>query len=120
MNNWNYYAVDLSLSFISEFLDQLMVSSSSRIFIMERSGLLVASSSPQQPFVIDPKTNEPQRLNVQNVKDPLIQKIAKNLLQESNSFDNIQDLKQLKIENKGKHIFVGDGFIINNIKLKIK
>lgn len=100
------YAVDLSLSFISEFLDQLMVSPSSRIFIMERSGLLVASSSPQKPFVIDPKTKEPQRLNVKNVKEPVIQTTAQKLLEESNHFEDIQEFKQLEIENKGKRIFV--------------
>ncbi|MDJ0598049.1 MAG: ATP-binding protein [Crocosphaera sp.] len=100
------YAVDLSLNVISEFLDQLMVSPSSRIFIIERSGLLVASSNSQKPFVLDAKTREPQRLNVKNVKDPLIQITAQELLQASNSFENIQELKQLEIWNEKQRIFV--------------
>ncbi|MEM8777581.1 MAG: cache domain-containing protein, partial [Cyanobacteria bacterium P01_G01_bin.49] len=63
------YAVDLSLSFISEFLHKLRLSPSSRILIIERSGLLVAGSSVQKPFTVDAKTKEIQRLNINNIND---------------------------------------------------
>ncbi|EAZ90319.1 two-component hybrid sensor and regulator, partial [Crocosphaera chwakensis CCY0110] len=100
------YAVDLSLNFISEFLNQLMVSPSSRIFIIERSGLLVASSSSEKPFVLDSKTKEPQRLNIKNVKDPTMQTIAQELLKKFYRFENIRAINQLEILNNGQRIFV--------------
>ncbi|MGB5810553.1 MAG: hypothetical protein WBG86_08495, partial [Polyangiales bacterium] len=41
---------DLLLSQISQFLRGLNISADSRVFIMERNGAIVASSSSEMPF----------------------------------------------------------------------
>ncbi|NJM77310.1 MAG: SpoIIE family protein phosphatase [Acaryochloridaceae cyanobacterium RU_4_10] len=44
--------VDLKLSAISDFLSQINIGKSGKIFILERSGLLVASSVKEAPFLM--------------------------------------------------------------------
>jgi signal transduction histidine kinase len=95
----------LKLSRISDYLQQLKISKSGRSFIIERSGLLVASSSGTKPFFID-KNNQPQRIKASNSNDPLIKSTA-NFLEKS--FDNIQAINSSIAmeftENKQRFIF---------------
>lgn len=79
---------DLSLSGIQTFLEQNPVSSSGQTFLIERSGLLVASSSPEGPF--RQKGQLPQRVNVLESQTPLIRATAQSLLQEVKDFKTIQ------------------------------
>ncbi|MBE9037930.1 hybrid sensor histidine kinase/response regulator [aff. Roholtiella sp. LEGE 12411] len=96
--------VDLLLSNISDFLANLKVSPSAKIFIIERDGLLIANSSLQKPFtVINGKT---QRLNALNSSDPIIQATAKYLQQKFSDFNAITDSHELNFEFKGDREFV--------------
>lgn len=61
--------VDVRLSQISDFLKKLAVSPSGKIFIVERNGLLVATSSREQPFKIADQKAE--RINSLNSSDRL-------------------------------------------------
>ncbi len=87
--------IDQRLSQISDFLRQLKVSKSGKTFIVERSGLIVASSSTEEPFkLIDGK---PKRLNASESSDRLIQSTDQYLLQHfSGDFNNIKDTQQLE------------------------
>ncbi|MEG3845999.1 ATP-binding protein [Microcoleus sp. herbarium19] len=86
--------IDQRLSQISDFLRQLKVSKSGRTFIVERSGLMVASSSTEKPFkLIDGK---PKRLKASESSDGQIQSAARYLLKHfGGDFNNIKDAQQL-------------------------
>jgi Cache domain len=62
--------VELRLSEINNFLEDLKVSPEARVFIIERDGLLIANSTPQKPFTIENKKTK--RLSSLNSNDTLI------------------------------------------------
>ncbi len=86
--------IDQRLSQISDFLRKLKVSKSGRTFIVERSGLIVASSSTEEPFqLIDGK---PKRLNASDSSDRHIQSTAQYLLKHfGGDLNNVKDAQQL-------------------------
>ena len=90
---------NLRVSQINEFLSQLKISFSSRIFIIEKNGLLVASSASEEPYkIVDGKA---KRLAAIESNDPLIQATTKQLQ---------QNFGQLKYINRSKVIrFTLDG-----------
>jgi signal transduction histidine kinase/CheY-like chemotaxis protein len=96
--------IDQRLSQISDFLRQLKVSPSARTFIVERNGLIVASSSTEQPFTLT--NNKPKRLKASESRDPLIQATAKHIAEHFNSFSNIKEAQQLDFLLNNKRQFV--------------
>ena len=98
-------AVEMPLSQVSEFLQQLKASPSGKIFIIERSGRLIASSSKEQPFRVE-KGQKPQRLRASESEDPLIQASAKTLEAQIKNFNQIQTVKPLEFFFKGKRQFL--------------
>ena len=97
-------AVEQRLSQISDFLRQLKVSPSGNTFILERNGLLIASSTAQQPFTV--VNNKPIRLKASDSKDPLIQATAKYLIERFGDFKKIRGAQQLNFSLNGKRQFV--------------
>lgn len=97
--------VDIRLAQISEFLRKLGISSSGKIFIIERDGMLVGSSSQEQPFKIINKKAE--RINAINSKDILIQSTAKYLQKTFGSFREIKEKQKLQFIKNGVREFVG-------------
>jgi diguanylate cyclase (GGDEF)-like protein len=80
---------DLSLLSIQTFLAQTPVSPTGQTFLIERSGLLVASSSQERPFqTIAGQT--PQRINALNSTTPLIQATAEALQHQFTHLATIQ------------------------------
>lgn len=96
--------VEQRLSQISDFLRKLKVSPSGKSFIMERNGMLIASSSEEQPFIV--KGDKPQRLKASESKDPLIQGTAQHLLKQFENLNQIKNIQQLEFLIKGKRQFV--------------
>jgi diguanylate cyclase (GGDEF)-like protein len=86
---------DISLLGIQTFLAQNPVSPSSQIFIIERSGLLVASSSQESPFRIVNEGKQPQRVNVLDSQTPSIRATAQFLQQKFGRFENIRQPEKL-------------------------
>ncbi len=86
--------IDQRLSQISDFLRKLKVSKSGKTFILERSGLIVASSSTEEPFkLIDGK---PKRLKASESSDGLIKSTAQYLLKHfGGNFNNVKDTQHL-------------------------
>src|SRR5919202_825622 len=87
--------IDQRLSQISDFLREFKVSPSGKIFIIERNGLIVATSSTEQPFtMVDGK---PKRLGVLDSKDPMIGSTAQYLQRTFGNFSQINNSQQLEL-----------------------
>jgi diguanylate cyclase (GGDEF)-like protein len=95
---------DISLQDIQTFLTQNSVSSSSKIFLMERSGLLVASSSQERSF--HPVNSKIQRTNVLDSQQYLIRAAARSLSERFNGFTTIQKRKKLRLNIDRKPYYV--------------
>ncbi|MFO1352013.1 MAG: EAL domain-containing protein [Gammaproteobacteria bacterium] len=79
--------VNLSLNNISDFLRRLNVSRSGRVFIVERSGLLIASSGMDKPHALVSSTA--RRINASESDDPLIRATADHLRQRFGDFQAV-------------------------------
>ena len=90
------FAVDLSLSDIGVFLSNLEIGETGEAFIIERNGLLVASSNFSHPFItVDDK---PKRLQVSASENPLIRASGRYLKRNFNKFADIQESHQIKFK----------------------
>jgi signal transduction histidine kinase len=87
-------ATEQRLSQISDFLRQLEISPHVRTFILERDGLLVASSSTEQPFTI--VDGKPKRLRALDSRDLLIRETAKQLTERFDNFSNIKSKQKIE------------------------
>ena len=96
--------IDLRLSQISDFLRKLTVSPSGKIFIIERDGLLVASSSSEQPYKII--NNKAERINAINSNDILIKSTAQYLQQKFGTFQGIKQNQNVQFIKKGDRHFI--------------
>lgn len=85
--------IDLSLSDISEFLQKLKIGQSGKVFIIERSGLLVAHSSQAKPYKI--VAGKAERLSATEIADPLIQSTSQALIDNYGGFSAIQSSQQV-------------------------
>ncbi len=80
---------DISLQGIQDFLVKNSVSASGGVFLIERSGMLVASSSQEKPFRLTAEKS-PQRVNVLDSQTPSIRATAQSLLGQVKDFQSIQ------------------------------
>ncbi len=96
-------ATDIHLLKLSDFLRSLDVSKSGQVFLLERDGTLIASSSTEKPFTL--VNRKVQRLQAINSHNPMIQNIAKHL-QTFNGFKSIAKDTDFKLEVDGKQNFV--------------
>lgn len=97
-------SIDHLLSQISDFLNNLKVSKSSKVFILERNGLLVASSASELPYAT--VQGKAQRLNTISSQDPLIQATAQYLQTQFGNFQVIKDTQEIEFNLKGERQFV--------------
>jgi diguanylate cyclase (GGDEF)-like protein len=96
---------DMSLLDIQKFLVQHQISHSGQVFLIDRSGLLVASSSQEAPFRLV-SGGSPQRVNVLNSQTPLTQATAQFIQQKFSSFANIQQQQKFDLKFAGNQHFV--------------
>ncbi|MFE1745174.1 ATP-binding protein [Coleofasciculus sp. H7-2] len=96
--------VDLLLTNVSKFLGNLKVSRSGQVFIMERDGLLIGSSSTQS--VVHKVNGETKRLNALESPDPLIRAVAAKLKQQFQNFTTLQNTQELEVIFNGQHQFI--------------
>ncbi|MEA5505813.1 ATP-binding protein [Halotia wernerae UHCC 0503] len=97
-------SVDLILSQISNFLASLKLGKSGQIFILERSGLIVASSTSEFPYKVI--AGEAQRLSALNSQDALIQSTAQYLQQKFGNFQEIKNTQQVALKFYGERQFI--------------
>lgn len=92
-NLFGIVGIDVTLQEISNFLQSLKIGKSGEIFIIEPSGLLVASSSDKQPF---DENND--RIRASQSNDKLIRATAA-YLRENYDVGQIQTVQQLDFTN---------------------
>lgn len=97
-------AIDITLADISNFLQKLQVSNSGQVFIIERSGDIVASSAQEPPFITT-ESGETRLAAVQS-NNQLIQGTANQLLQQFDGFEQINSAQQLTLSIDGQRQFV--------------
>jgi signal transduction histidine kinase/CheY-like chemotaxis protein len=96
--------VDLLLTNISDFLSSLKVSPNGQVFIMERDGTLVASSSSEP--ILHRVNDKPERYSAINSPNSLIRNVAKTLQTQSNSFQAISNIQEFDVMYDGQRQFV--------------
>ncbi len=69
-------AADLFLSQVGDFLRGVRIGTSGRCFIMERSGLLIASSADESPIAFGEGGQAPRRLAARESSSPMIRAAA--------------------------------------------
>ncbi|MDJ1180806.1 SpoIIE family protein phosphatase [Roseofilum sp. BLCC_M91] len=94
------FAVDLSLLAIADFLENLEVGKTGETFIIERNGLLVASSTGDLPFIEE--NQEQKRIQAEQISDPLIQNTALFLKSNFEDLKDIYESQQLRFKQEGK------------------
>lgn len=96
--------VDLIVSQIGDFLRQIPVSPTGKVFVIEHNGRLIASSGAEKPFNL--KYGKAKRLNVLDSSDRLTQTTAQYLKQKFGDFRNIKNAQQLEFAIAGERQFV--------------
>ena len=97
-------AIEQRLSQISDYLRQLDVGAAATTFIVERDGLMIASSSAAPPY--RQRNKRPERLPVQDSQDPLIQAAARQIMQEFGGFDKLDSPQRLTLRYQDRTQFV--------------
>lgn len=97
-------AIDLTLADISDFLQGVDVGESGEVFIFERSGEIIASSSEEAPFI--ETEAEEQRLAITDSSNALIRAAAENLDNRFDGFEQIENPEQFIFEIDGERHFL--------------
>ncbi|MEH2153450.1 ATP-binding protein [Nostoc sp.] len=92
------------ISQIGDLLQNIKVGKSGQIFIIEPSGLLVASSTTEEPFRF--QNGKPIRLAASQSSNSLTQASAKYLATKFTNFEQIKSLQQLDFSFDGKRQFL--------------
>ncbi len=96
--------VDQRLSQISNFLRELKVSPSGKTFILERTGLIIASSAKENPYKL--VNGKATRLNASNSQDALIRATTQHLTKQFNNLNQIQQSQTFEYVLDGQRQFV--------------
>lgn len=97
---------DIFLSHINDFLKSLEIGKSGQGFIMERSGLLVASSSGEAPFIKPEEGRTPLRLHASESGNRLIRGAAGFLAELYGDYRRIDGMKYLDLSFEGQRHFL--------------
>lgn len=95
--------IDLLLSDISKFIAQIRLSPSSQIAIVERDGMLIATSSNRP--MIQTINNKIERLSIINHSDPLLRAIAQTIQKQFGDFKSIETSQNLEFQFRGERQF---------------
>jgi PAS domain S-box-containing protein len=93
---------NINFSQIDKFLAQVKLARSGNIFILEREGLIVASSQSSHPVV----KNQPKHLSVFNSEDSLIQQTKQHLIQQFGSLSLLTEQQKLVFSSSKANYFV--------------
>jgi C4-dicarboxylate-specific signal transduction histidine kinase len=96
--------VDLMLSSISQFLNDLKVSQSGQMFIIDREGQLIANSGSSAPYKTINETI--RRIKVTESLNSLVRTTAEYLFQNFGDFQQIKQSQQLNFSVNGDRHFV--------------
>jgi len=96
--------VDLNLSDISQYLNQINLSEATTIFIVERNGMLVANSGQTQSFI--QKNQEVKQILALESQNTKISIITQELQQKIGNFSQIQTPQQLYLTLGNERQFI--------------
>ncbi|HEC86106.1 MAG TPA: HAMP domain-containing protein, partial [Thioploca sp.] len=97
---------DLTLLEISQFLSNLAISPRGQTFIMERTGMLVATSTSEQPFRIHQAKPKAERFKATESHDTLTRATAHYLTQHFGDLNQINHSQQLDFVREGERQFL--------------
>jgi methyl-accepting chemotaxis protein len=97
--------VDVYLDDISRYLSSLELGQSGQSFVVDRSGLLVASSD-LDPVFTPAEQEEPERIEAIASDNPLIRTTVNNLIKTAGGLDAIQEQTQLDFTYQGERYFL--------------
>jgi PAS domain S-box-containing protein len=97
-------SVDIFLSQVGDFLQSLKISKSGQSFIMESTGLLVATSTGEKPFI--EKDGKDERLDARSSQSPLVKYSADFLYERFHGNYDINQEQQLEFAVDGKRYFL--------------
>ncbi|NEP14374.1 MAG: response regulator, partial [Symploca sp. SIO2C1] len=91
---------------INKFLESLEIGKSGQTFIIERSGLLVASSTGEEPFVLGEDGKLKERLPAVASSVPLTRSTAEHLTEHFGNLSKIAESQQLTFKLNGQRQFL--------------
>jgi HAMP domain-containing protein len=97
----NYFLTE-----ISRFLHSLDFSPGGQVFIVERSGNLIATSDPSEATATAEVNGKSARLPAIDSKNPVIREVSQQLLQQCDPFAKIQNQLQIRLTVQGQGQFV--------------
>ncbi len=95
---------DVSFQEFNEFLRQQKIGKSGKIFIIDRQGFLIASSTLEEVFTL--QDNKAVQMKAANSGDSLITATVEHLVKNFNDFNKIKSPHLLKFIHKGKEEFL--------------
>lgn len=103
----------VTLSRIGDFLKNLKIGKTGQAFIIDRDGLIIATSTGELPFIDDLPTSKEERidpaqfrLNILNSNNFITQKISTYAKNHFTDFRSINKAEQLRVEIDRKYYFV--------------
>ncbi len=90
--------VDLVLTGINRFLAKLEISENGEVFILERNGYIVATSTAEKPFTLDADGIKEQRLRAIDSECSLLRSTTKYITDRFGSLYNIKRTEQLEFD----------------------
>ena len=100
-NTRGIVGVDLILSGIGDFLRGIEISKNGQVFILERNGYLVATSTDEQPFIYDATQQKEQRLRAIESKNVLTSATSQHITDYFRSLYNVDSSEQLDFKLNG-------------------
>ena len=97
---------NINLSTIGKFLQSLKIGKTGQVFILERSGLLVATSTGERPFQVIQKEYGAERVKVIDSKDNLTKTTAQYLAAKFDDFQALKSSQSLEFNVEGQKQFL--------------
>ncbi|HEY9749093.1 MAG TPA: ATP-binding protein [Allocoleopsis sp.] len=95
---------DIHLLKLSDFLRKMEVSHGGQVFILERSGLLIANSGTEKPFTL--VKDEIQRLQALDTSNSTVRGVTQKLKQQFGDFHRITQPQKMKFNLQGELQYV--------------
>ncbi|MEO1401267.1 MAG: ATP-binding protein [Cyanobacteria bacterium J06635_1] len=97
---------DILLTEVSEFLRGVKIGHSGQVFILERSGEIVAASTLPEPFLVNSDTQDLERVEATNSDEVGVQRAAQELFDQLGDLHQIANPKQLEFKIEGERQFL--------------
>ena len=97
-NTQGIVGVDLVLSGIDDFLQNIEISKNGQVFILERDGNLVATSTEEAPFIFDPAVGIEKRLQAVDSQSLLVKQTTDFITQHFRSLSQVKRAEQLEFQ----------------------